>query len=115
MGDTLLLGRTAALEAEKAANTAVSVPKDPAQPSIPNDGNAQLRSDLAEALRSNGALQARIKVAEAELVKLRAKTKSDTKIIEDLTKERAVLSQKVRDRDEELRGKARFLEVRYIL
>jgi hypothetical protein len=57
----------------------------------------------------------RIKAAEAELVKLRAKTKSDTKTIEDLTKERAVLIQKVRDRDEELRGKARFLEVSDIL
>lgn len=80
--------------------------------STPNDGNAQLRSDLAEALRSNGTLQSRVKAAEAELVQLRAKTRKDTKTIEDLTKERAVLSQKVRDRDEELRGKARFLEVR---
>lgn len=71
-----------------------------------------MRSDLAEALRSNGALHARIKSAEAELVKLRAKTKADTKTIEDLTKERVILSQKVRDRDEELRGKARFIEVR---
>jgi hypothetical protein len=52
-----------------------------------------------------------VKAAEAELVKLRTKTKSDAKIIEDLTRERALLSQKVRDRDEELRGKARFLEV----
>ena len=113
----MLLDRTAALEAEKSANAAVSdpSPKDPAQPPIPNDGNAQLRSDLAEALRSNGALQARVRVAEAELVKLRAKTKLDTKLIEDLAKERAVLSQKVRDRDEELRGKARFLEVRDVL
>ena len=52
-----------------------------------------------------------MKAAEAELVKLCTKTKSDAKTIEDLTRERAVLSQKVRDRDEELRGKARFLEV----
>ena len=52
-----------------------------------------------------------MKVAEAELAKLRTKTKSDAKAIEDLTRERAVLSQKVRDRDEELRGKAKFLEV----
>lgn len=57
-------------------------------------------------------MQTRIKTAEAELVKLRAKTKSDAKNIEDLTRERAVLSQKVKDRDEELRGKARLLEVR---
>jgi hypothetical protein len=46
-----------------------------------------------------------------ELVDLRAKSKTDTKNIRDLTRERAVLTQKVKDRDEELKGKARFLEV----
>lgn len=46
-----------------------------------------------------------------ELVELRAKTKADTKRIGDLAKERATLMQKVKDRDDELRGKARFLEV----
>jgi hypothetical protein len=48
-------------------------------------------------------------------VSLRAKTRKDTKTIEDLTRERAVLSQKVRDRDEELKQKARFIEVRHVL
>lgn len=42
---------------------------------------------------------------------LRAKAKTDTKLVQDLTKERAVLAQKVRDRDEELKGKAKFLVV----
>jgi hypothetical protein len=62
-------------------------------------------------LRSKGQLQTRIKNAETELVELRVKTKADTKRIGDLTKERATLMQKVKDRDDELRGKARFLEV----
>jgi hypothetical protein len=44
-------------------------------------------------------------------VSLRAKTKTDAKLIEDLSKERAVLGQKVRDRDEELKGKAKFIVV----
>ena len=44
-------------------------------------------------------------------MKLRAKTKAETKTIEDLTKKEALLVQKVKDRDEELRGKARFIEV----
>jgi hypothetical protein len=35
----------------------------------------------------------------------------DTKRIGDLTKERVTLMQKVKDRDDELKGKARFLEV----
>lgn len=112
VSDTNLLERTAALEAEKAANTSSTEPssKDPASAN-PTEGDAQLRSDLAEALRSNGQLQTRIKAAEKELVDLRAKTKTDTRRIADLSRERATLLQKVKDRDDELRGKARFLEV----
>jgi len=62
-------------------------------------------------LRSNGQLQSRAKVAEAELVRLQAKSKSEGKLIEDLSRERAFLSQKLKDRDEELRGKAKLLDV----
>lgn len=113
MADTKLLDRTVALEAEKVANTSDldTAPRDPGVPVTSNDGTAQIRSDLAGALRSNGQLQSRIKVAEAELVKLRAKSKSDGKVIEDLSRERAILSQKVKDRDEELSGKAKLLDV----
>ena len=72
---------------------------------------AQLRSDLAEALRSNGQFQSRLKAAEDELEKLRVKTKVDSKAIKDLYAERSVLVTKVKDRDEELKGKAKLLEV----
>jgi hypothetical protein len=113
--DTSLLDRATALEAEKAANTSSSTenPKTRDTPSITNanDGSAQVRKDLAEALRSNGQLQSRTKAAEADLVKLKAKSKADSKLIEDLSKERGYLSQKLRDRDEELRGKAKLLDV----
>ena len=44
-------------------------------------------------------------------MELRAKTKTDIRHIGDLTRERATLLQKVKDRDDELKGKARFLEV----
>jgi hypothetical protein len=71
----------------------------------------QLKSDLAEALRAKGQLQSRLKVAEDELDKLRLKSKLDTKAIKDLTIERAALIIKVKDRDEELKGKAKLLEV----
>ncbi|PMD41429.1 autophagy protein 16 [Hyaloscypha variabilis F] len=107
-----LLDRTAALEAEKAANASSADLKanDATTPSTTHDGIAQIRGELAEALRSHGQLQARTKVAEAELVKLRAKSKSDGKLIEDLSKERAFLNQKLKDRDEELRGKTKLLD-----
>lgn len=114
MPDTRLLERATALEAEKAAITLKPEPaasKDPAVPAIANDETTQIKSDLAEALRSNGTLKSRVAAAEKELVGLRVKTKADTKLIEDLIRERAVLSQKVRDRDEELQGKAKFLVV----
>lgn len=71
----------------------------------------QLKSDLAEALRSKGQLQSRLKAAEDELDKLRLKSKIDFKAVKDLTAERAALIIKVKDRDEELKGKAKLLEV----
>ncbi|PMD21817.1 autophagy protein 16 [Hyaloscypha hepaticicola] len=109
---TNLLDRTAALEAEKVADaTSFDLKsKDSKVTNTANDGTAQIRGDLAAALRSNGQLQGRTKIAEAELVKLKAKSKSDGKLIEDLSKERAFLSQKLKDRDEELRGKTKLLD-----
>lgn len=110
---TQLLDRTAALEAEKVSresSTQDSKPRDPAAPAASTEGTAQIRSDLAETLRSNGQLQSRIKIAEAELVKLRAKGKSDGKLIDELSRERASFAQKVKDRDEELKGKAKLLD-----
>lgn len=108
---TNLLDRTAALEAGKAANTS-SDPKskDPPIPSTASDETAQIRGELAEALRSHGQLQSRTKIAEAELVKLKAKSKSEAKLIENLSRERAFLNQKLKDREEELRGKAKLLD-----
>jgi len=107
------LDRTAALEAEKAANSSSLDPKakDATTTSTAHDVAAQTRGELAEVLRSNGQLQARTKAAEAELVKLKAKSKADGKLIDDLSKERAFLSQKLKDRDEELRGKTKLLDV----
>ncbi len=73
---------------------------------------ARLRLELAEALRPQGQLQTRLKAAEAELETLRTKTKNDARTIRILTNERNALQTKVRDRDEELRGKSKLVEVR---
>ncbi|KAF8849866.1 autophagy protein [Acephala macrosclerotiorum] len=108
---TNLLERTTALEAEKAANTPTPTDtKSKDALTVSNDGSAQIRKDLAEALRSNGQLQSRVKVAEAELSKLKAKSKTDSKLIDELGKDRTYLSQKLKDRDEELRGKTKLLD-----
>ncbi|RDW94923.1 autophagy protein [Coleophoma crateriformis] len=110
---TKLLDRTAALEAGKAVNESSArevQPHDPSQAIVPKEGNPQMRADLAEALRSNGQLQSRVKIAEAELARIKAQNTSDSRLIQDLTTQRTLLSQKVRDRDEEIRGKAKLLD-----
>jgi hypothetical protein len=70
-----------------------------------------MKRDLAEALRSNNSLQSRLKNAESEVVRLRTKTKQDAKTLDTLNRERTLLSQRTRDRDEELKGKAKLLDV----
>lgn len=122
-----LADRVAALEAEKAV-LQQRVQQQP--PSVITDdatgpGNAttattaatsdtaataQLRLDLAEALRSRGQLQAKQRAAEAELAALRTKTKGDDKKLRELAAERNGLAAKLRDRTEELVGKNRLLK-----
>ncbi|TVY18412.1 Autophagy protein 16 [Lachnellula arida] len=108
---TQLLDRTTALEAEKASREPHAQDSKPQSPgtAAPTEGTAQVRSDLAEALRSNGQIQSRIKVADAELARLRAKSKADGKLIDELSRERGSLAQKLKDKEEELRGKAKLL------
>ena len=112
---THLLDRTAALEAEKAVRTPTTTADSKGKSTQPSpdaaDVERRLRSELAEALRSNGQLQTRVKAAEAEVAKLRATTKADTKIIEDLSREKVVLTRKFKDRDDEMRGKSKLLDV----
>lgn len=117
-----LADRVAALEAEKAvwqtSSTKRIPPSSSSKATAATDAAsstdpsiAQLKLELAEALRSKGQLQGRIKTAEDELQKLRSKTKVDTKRISDLTVERNTLMAKLRDRNEELAGKNKMLKV----
>ncbi|KAI0128783.1 autophagy protein [Xylariales sp. AK1849] len=119
-----LADRIAALEAEKAILLKSASTTKPAAAEKPSDktatatagtdsadpNTAQLKLDLAEALRSRGQLQAKFKTTDAELQKLRSKTRVDDKRIHDLTGERNSLSSKLRDRNEELQGKNRLLK-----
>ncbi|CAK7216596.1 autophagy protein 16, interacts with Atg12p-Atg5p [Sporothrix bragantina] len=110
-----LQDQVAALQAENAllrsspgaAAVAGKVRQDDVETERPD---SQLRVDLAEALRSQGKFQSRLKAAEEELETLRSKTRNDAKSIRTLTAERNALATKVRDRDEELRGKSKLVE-----
>ncbi|KAF5634840.1 Autophagy 16 [Fusarium sp. NRRL 52700] len=107
--------RISALEAEKnglealVANSGTPTAQ-PTEPSTNDLGVAQLKQDLAEALRSKGVTEKRLRTSEEELMQLRAKHKADTKSIRDLTADRNSLTTKLKDREHELREKHKLLE-----
>lgn len=73
---------------------------------------AKVRQDLGEAQRSRGLMESRLQSVTDELQKLKIQSSLDNKRIGELSKEKAILTTGMRDRDEELRGKAKLLEVR---
>ncbi|EXA45876.1 hypothetical protein FOQG_06099 [Fusarium oxysporum f. sp. raphani 54005] len=107
--------RISALEAEKnglealVANSGTPTAQ-PAEPSTNDPGVAQLKQDLAEALRSKGVTEKRLRAGEEELMQLRAKHKADTKSIRDLTADRNSLTTRLKDREYELREKRKLIE-----
>lgn len=113
--------RISSLEAEKLAleshiaglgnNRSRSPAVQPGEAAANDPGVAQLRLDLAEALRSRGVAETRLRTAEEELDKLRAKTKQDSKALKDLTNERTFLTTKLNDREYELKEKRKLVEV----
>lgn len=74
-------------------------------------GLAQVRLELAEAIRSRNSAQTRLKAAEEELVRLRARAAADARIIREATSDRQVLTTKLKDREHELREKGKLVEV----
>lgn len=113
--------RISSLEAEKLAleshisglgnNRSKSPSLQPGDAAATDPGVAQIRLDLAEALRSRGVAETRLRTAEEELDKLRSKTKQDSRSIRDLTGERTSLATKVNDREYELKEKRKLVEV----
>ncbi|KAF7545546.1 hypothetical protein G7046_g9537 [Stylonectria norvegica] len=107
--------RISALEAEKASLESVvaSTGKGTTQAkALPTDdpGVAQLKVDLAEALRAKGVTDVRLRTAEEELAKLRLKTKGDSRSIRDMTADRTTITTKLKDREYELREKRKLIE-----
>lgn len=107
--------RISALEAEKSALEA-RLPADKIEAkdteATPGDpGTAQLRLELAEAIRSRGVADTRLRSAEQELENLRVKTKTDTRSLKQLDLEKTNLNTRLKDREHELREKKKLLEV----
>ncbi|KAI9740275.1 MAG: hypothetical protein M1834_004853 [Cirrosporium novae-zelandiae] len=74
------------------------------------DSLAKIRHDLIEAQRTKAETQARLKATTEELERSKTKSKVDAKRIQNLTADRNNLSVRLRDVQEELRGKAKLLE-----
>lgn len=126
--DAKLADRTATLQAARSAeNTGLrEEPKSSpnlkerktgrvkAVPGSPITGDAiiKVRQDLSEAQRGRGLMETRLQSVTEDLQKLKIQTSLDSKRIGELLKEKATLTTGMRDRDEELRGKAKLLEVR---
>ncbi|KAI9667195.1 MAG: hypothetical protein M1821_000008 [Bathelium mastoideum] len=70
----------------------------------------QLRADLAATQKSRADLQARLKPLVEELESLKSESKKSLRKISELSREKHTLERKLRDRDEELKGKARLVE-----
>lgn len=109
--------RISALEAEKNGLEALvaNSGKTSTQPTEPSNNDpvvAQLKQDLAEALRSKGVTEKRLRTSEEELMQSRSKHKIDTKSIRDLTADRSGLTTRLKDREYELREKRKLIEVR---
>lgn len=71
---------------------------------------ARLRTDLAEALRQNSSLDARLRKVTTERDALLAASRSHARAARELASERDALRIRVRDQAEELRGKKQMLE-----
>ncbi|KIV92926.1 hypothetical protein PV10_04182 [Exophiala mesophila] len=71
---------------------------------------AQLRQDLAKSQQERGEMSTKLEVALRELDTLRGKARVDVKRINQLNTQVTQLAVKLKDREEELRGKAKLIE-----
>lgn len=72
---------------------------------------SNVRRDLSDAQRSRVLMETRLHSVTEELQTLKIQSSLDSKRIGELSKEKGALITGMRDRDEELRGKAKLLEV----
>lgn len=77
----------------------------------PHDLLALTRADLSEAQRSRSELQDRLNRTTGDLEKLRKRNTLDGRRIKTLEQDATHLQLRLKDRDEELRGKAKLLDV----
>ena len=123
MTDTRLADRTSQLSqkasTEPQPENSDAVPATPTTagkrlPSLssptPSESLQQIRQDLTKAQQERGDLQTRLNAITKELEALKTKSKIETKRITQLSAGVTQMTVRLRDRDEELRGKAKLVE-----
>lgn len=82
--------------------------KEPEPPT--SDLLSTLRTDLASTQKARASLQAQLEDLTAQLTALTTQQRASQAQIFSLTKQKTELERKVRDRDEEVRGKSKMVE-----
>lgn len=83
--------------------------RQPSSTPPPAEVLSTLRSDLASAQQSRADIQNRLEATTKELVALKTQSRKDYKRLTQLSTEVNHLAVRLRDRDEELRGKTKLL------
>jgi chromosome segregation ATPase len=123
VADTRLADRTAELSqnatTEPLAEEAAAATQAPPQAagkrgakvtSPPPESLSQIRQDLTRAQQDRAELQTRLDIVSKELEALKAKSKIDTKRISQLSAGVTQMTVRLKDREEELRGKTKLVE-----
>jgi chromosome segregation ATPase len=119
--DTRLADRTAELSqnaateplAEEAATRTlpqVAAKRGAKVTSPPPESLLQIRQDLTKAQQDRAELQTRLDIVTKELEALKARSKIDTKRINQLSTGVTQMTVRLKDREEELRGKTKLVE-----
>ncbi|KAL8979817.1 MAG: hypothetical protein Q9177_006038, partial [Variospora cf. flavescens] len=116
--DTKLADRTAKLEGPVNSTkcTKTASPKQgsnqvPALSHLEKEALVKARTDLSEAQRSRGIIEFRLRTVLDEVQHLKLESATARMQLNELTSVKAALALKLKDRDEELKGKAKLLEV----
>jgi chromosome segregation ATPase len=76
----------------------------------PTESLSQIRQDLMKAQQDRAELQTRLDIVTKELETLKTKSKTDAKRITQLSAGVTQMTVRLRDREEELRGKSKLVE-----
>lgn len=106
--DTRLADRSATQQHQEGLDEAAAPTLKSA---VKSGAETQVRQDLSAAQQMRADLQSRLTATTVELEKTKAKSKAEGRRMHEMNTEQNQLVVRLRDRDAEIRGKAKLLEV----